>query len=126
VGGMMGQNQGNHHLPAKRVGIYIGNLTWWTTDQDVTDAISAVGVNDVLDIKFFENRANGQSKGRYERQRFAASGRTVKMADGVDIDLYADDLEQDFNQDNYNDHDQNVDLYDDVIAAPSSDGNSDE
>ncbi|EEC08601.1 cleavage and polyadenylation specificity factor, putative [Ixodes scapularis] len=63
VGGMMGQNQGNHHLPAKRVGIYIGNLTWWTTDQDVTDAISAVGVNDVLDIKFFENRANGQSKG---------------------------------------------------------------
>ncbi|KAL1472957.1 hypothetical protein MTO96_039041, partial [Rhipicephalus appendiculatus] len=48
------------------------------------------------------------------------------MADGVDIDLYADDLEQDFNQEGYNEHDANVDLYDDVIAAPSSDGNTDE
>ncbi|KAL3185136.1 hypothetical protein MRX96_031012 [Rhipicephalus microplus] len=48
------------------------------------------------------------------------------MADGVDIDLYADDLEQDFNQEGYNEHDSNVDLYDDVIAAPSSDGNADE
>ncbi|XP_064480614.1 cleavage and polyadenylation specificity factor subunit 6-like isoform X3 [Ornithodoros turicata] len=57
------QGTNNHHAPAKRVAIYIGNLTWWTTDQDVTDAINSVGVNDVLDIKFFENRANGQSKG---------------------------------------------------------------
>ncbi|XP_037507636.1 cleavage and polyadenylation specificity factor subunit 6 isoform X13 [Rhipicephalus sanguineus] len=62
VPGIGNQSQGNSH-PSKRVALYIGNLTWWTTDQDVTDAISAVGVNDVLDIKFFENRANGQSKG---------------------------------------------------------------
>ncbi|XP_077558888.1 cleavage and polyadenylation specificity factor subunit 6-like isoform X4 [Haemaphysalis longicornis] len=62
VSGMGNQSQGNSH-PSKRVALYIGNLTWWTTDQDVTDAIGAVGVNDVLDIKFFENRANGQSKG---------------------------------------------------------------
>ncbi|XP_050040486.1 cleavage and polyadenylation specificity factor subunit 6-like isoform X3 [Dermacentor andersoni] len=62
VSGIGNQSQGNSH-PSKRVALYIGNLTWWTTDQDVTDAISAVGVNDVLDIKFFENRANGQSKG---------------------------------------------------------------
>ncbi|KAH7953908.1 hypothetical protein HPB49_014127 [Dermacentor silvarum] len=45
-----------------------GNTDEWTTDQDVTDAISAVGVNDVLDIKFFENRANGQSKGELHGQ----------------------------------------------------------
>ncbi|KAL3229893.1 hypothetical protein MRX96_023517 [Rhipicephalus microplus] len=62
VSGVGNQSQGNSH-PSKRVALYIGNLTWWTTDQDVTDAINAVGVNDVLDIKFFENRANGQSKG---------------------------------------------------------------
>uniref|UniRef100_A0A8C2GSQ2 Cleavage and polyadenylation specificity factor subunit 6 n=1 Tax=Cyprinus carpio TaxID=7962 RepID=A0A8C2GSQ2_CYPCA len=37
--------------------------TTWTTDEDLTDAIRSVGINDVLEIKFFENRANGQSKG---------------------------------------------------------------
>lgn len=40
-----------------------GNLTWWTTDQDITDAIQKVGVQDMIDVKFFENRSNGQSKG---------------------------------------------------------------
>ncbi|XP_013785520.1 cleavage and polyadenylation specificity factor subunit 6-like isoform X2 [Limulus polyphemus] len=49
--------------PTKRVAVYVGNLTWWTTDQDVIDAINKLGVNDVLDVKFYENRANGQSKG---------------------------------------------------------------
>ncbi|KAG2469385.1 CPSF6 factor, partial [Polypterus senegalus] len=47
----------------KRIALYIGNLTWWTTDEDLTEAIHSVGINDVLEIKFFENRANGQSKG---------------------------------------------------------------
>lgn len=35
----------------------------WTTDEDLTDAIRSIGITDVLEIKFFENRANGQSKG---------------------------------------------------------------
>jgi len=35
----------------------------WTTDQDVTDAILDLGINDIFEVKFFENRANGQSKG---------------------------------------------------------------
>lgn len=47
----------------KKVSIYVGNLTWWTTDKDLQDAISALGVNDLIEIKFYENRANGQSKG---------------------------------------------------------------
>ena len=48
---------------SRRIAIYVGNLTWWTSDSDVTDAIHAIGVSDVSDVKFFENRANGQSKG---------------------------------------------------------------
>lgn len=44
-------------------GLYVGNLTWWTTDQDVINAINSVGINDVQEVKFFENRNNGQSKG---------------------------------------------------------------
>lgn len=47
----------------KRVAAYIGNLTWWTTDQDLTEAMQSLGVNDIVEIKFYENRANGQSKG---------------------------------------------------------------
>ncbi|XP_072002776.1 cleavage and polyadenylation specificity factor subunit 6 isoform X1 [Engystomops pustulosus] len=49
--------------PGKRIALYIGNLTWWTTDDDLTDAVHSLGVNDILEIKFYENRANGQSKG---------------------------------------------------------------
>jgi len=43
--------------------LYIGNLTWWTTDQDIQDAVSSIGVADFVEVKFYENRANGQSKG---------------------------------------------------------------
>lgn len=35
----------------------------WTTDDDVIGAIKSIGVSDFMDIKFFENRTNGQSKG---------------------------------------------------------------
>ncbi|XP_036177532.1 cleavage and polyadenylation specificity factor subunit 6-like [Myotis myotis] len=47
----------------KRIALYIGNLTRWTTDEDLTEAVHPLGVNDILEIKFLENRANGQSKG---------------------------------------------------------------
>lgn len=42
---------------------YVGNLTWWTTDEQVINAIQECGVTDFISIKFFENRINGQSKG---------------------------------------------------------------
>jgi hypothetical protein len=35
----------------------------WTTDADVENAISAIGVQDLVEVRFHENRANGQSKG---------------------------------------------------------------
>ncbi|OTF69397.1 cleavage and polyadenylation specificity factor-like protein [Euroglyphus maynei] len=38
-------------------------LTQWTTDEDVIKSLSSINVNDVTEVKFFENRANGQSKG---------------------------------------------------------------
>ncbi|TGZ62475.1 hypothetical protein CRM22_007412 [Opisthorchis felineus] len=47
----------------KRVETYVGNLTWWTTDQDLLETTNALGINDVVEIKFHENRQNGQSKG---------------------------------------------------------------
>ncbi|VDN97874.1 unnamed protein product [Rodentolepis nana] len=37
--------------------------TKWTTDVDITEAFNGIGIRDILEIKFHENRTNGQSKG---------------------------------------------------------------
>ncbi|KAF8560935.1 hypothetical protein P879_01917 [Paragonimus westermani] len=54
-------NMGLHN--GRRIATYVGNLTWWTTDQDLLEAANKLGINDVVEIKFHENRQNGQSKG---------------------------------------------------------------
>lgn len=56
-----GNNIGISH--GRKHQLYIGNLTWWTTDQDIAAAVQEIGVKDFADVKFFENRANGLSKG---------------------------------------------------------------
>uniref|UniRef100_A0A8R1HIG9 RRM domain-containing protein n=1 Tax=Caenorhabditis japonica TaxID=281687 RepID=A0A8R1HIG9_CAEJA len=44
---------------------YVGNLLWYTTDSDLFKAIASTGLSysQFADMKFFENRTNGQSKG---------------------------------------------------------------
>ncbi|CAK6447499.1 unnamed protein product [Pipistrellus nathusii] len=49
--------------PGKRSAVYIGDLTWWTTAEDLAEAVHSLGVHDILEIRFFEERANGRSKG---------------------------------------------------------------
>ena len=49
--------------PPRRYQLYVGNLTWWTSDQDIQDAVQDQGVADFIDVKFYENKINGQSKG---------------------------------------------------------------
>jgi hypothetical protein len=49
---------------ARRVSCYIGNLTWWTNDKHLTEVIqNQLEISDLIDIKFYENKINGQSKG---------------------------------------------------------------
>ncbi|XP_075693786.1 cleavage and polyadenylation specificity factor subunit 7 isoform X3 [Rhinoderma darwinii] len=50
----------------KKASVYIGNFSWWTTDQQLLSAIRSVGVHDPVELKFAENRANGKSKGYAE------------------------------------------------------------
>eukprot|EP00096_Caligus_rogercresseyi_P005833 TRINITY_DN2186_c0_g1_i2.p1 TRINITY_DN2186_c0_g1~~TRINITY_DN2186_c0_g1_i2.p1 ORF type:complete len:481 (+),score=200.70 TRINITY_DN2186_c0_g1_i2:28-1470(+) len=53
---------GSASVPGRKYQVYVGNLTWWTTDADVSEAVGSI-VQDFLEVKFYENRANGQSKG---------------------------------------------------------------
>ena len=65
------QSNGNHHsngafkynFQGKKYSVYVGNLQWWTSDLDLMKLIQTLGVNDIIEIKFMENRSNGQSKG---------------------------------------------------------------
>ena len=38
-------------------------LLQWTSDRDIQEALNDIGVHDFVEVKFYENRANGQSKG---------------------------------------------------------------
>lgn len=38
-------------------------MTWWTTDEDLRKVFNDFGIYDIVDIKFYDNRSNGQSKG---------------------------------------------------------------
>ncbi|CAF2709850.1 unnamed protein product [Rotaria sp. Silwood2] len=62
-GSTTGRNTPSSGYNGKRVSLYVGQLTWWTTDADLADAIHDLGINDLLEVKFHENRVNGQSKG---------------------------------------------------------------
>ncbi|KAM4720676.1 cleavage and polyadenylation specificity factor subunit 7 isoform 2-T4 [Rhinophrynus dorsalis] len=68
----------------KKVSIYIGTFSWWTTDQQLLSAIRSVGVRDPVELKFAENRANGQSKGYAE----------VVVSSDASVNLLLDQLSQ--------------------------------
>ncbi len=55
--------ESNRVTHTRRHHIYVGNLTWWTTDREVEEAMLGLGIHDCIEVKFHENRANGQSKG---------------------------------------------------------------
>lgn len=49
-------------LPEKKT-LLIGNLTWWTTEEDLASCIRSAGICNVDKIRFYEVPKGGQSKG---------------------------------------------------------------
>lgn len=52
--------------PPKRLSLYIGNFPWWISDVDILNLAQTLGVKDMIEIKFAENKVNGQSRGYVE------------------------------------------------------------
>ncbi|XP_043956134.1 cleavage and polyadenylation specificity factor subunit 7-like [Gambusia affinis] len=50
----------------RKLSIYVGNFPWWTSDKDLTSLALRLGVKDIADIRFAENKVNGQSRGYAE------------------------------------------------------------
>ncbi|RVE74459.1 hypothetical protein OJAV_G00022430 [Oryzias javanicus] len=50
----------------RRLAIYIGNFPWWTSDKDLMRMAQKLGVMDITEIRFAENKVNGQSRGYAE------------------------------------------------------------
>eukprot|EP01119_Soliformovum_irregulare_P015908 TRINITY_DN454_c0_g1_i1.p1 TRINITY_DN454_c0_g1~~TRINITY_DN454_c0_g1_i1.p1 ORF type:complete len:347 (-),score=89.86 TRINITY_DN454_c0_g1_i1:50-1090(-) len=57
--------------------IYVGNLTWWTTDQEIETLFGPYGR--IKNLRFFEDKVNGKSKGfvliEYKSSEAAKSAR---------------------------------------------------
>lgn len=51
---------------ARKLSIYVGNFPWWVSDMDLIFMAQQLGVKDVTDVKFAENKVNGQSRGYAE------------------------------------------------------------
>ncbi|KAI3384377.1 hypothetical protein SNEBB_008606 [Seison nebaliae] len=47
----------------RRYGALVGQLQWYTNEEDLSRYIHECGIDEIGSIKFYENRANGQSLG---------------------------------------------------------------
>lgn len=65
--------------------LYVGDLHWWTTDADIERAVSYYGR--VKEIKFFDERASGKSKG-YCQVEFYDSAAAAACKEGMDGHIF--------------------------------------
>ncbi|XP_030233372.1 cleavage and polyadenylation specificity factor subunit 7 isoform X1 [Gadus morhua] len=62
--------------------LYVGNFSWWISDKDLMHMAQSLGVMDIIEIKFAENKINGQSRG-YAEVVVASEGSLRTLLDKV-------------------------------------------
>uniref|UniRef100_A0A3Q0R906 Cleavage and polyadenylation specific factor 7 n=1 Tax=Amphilophus citrinellus TaxID=61819 RepID=A0A3Q0R906_AMPCI len=53
--------KGGNYL--RRLSVYVGHFPWWVTDKDLISMAKGLGVKNIIEIKFAEDRSNGVSRG---------------------------------------------------------------
>ncbi|KAJ0679838.1 putative RNA recognition motif domain, nucleotide-binding alpha-beta plait domain superfamily [Helianthus annuus] len=79
-GHQMGVNQVRPPADNGATTLFVGELHWWTTDAELENVLSQYGR--VKEIKFFDERASGKSKG-YCQVDFYDSGSAAACKDGM-------------------------------------------
>ncbi|KAK9050907.1 hypothetical protein SSX86_027532 [Deinandra increscens subsp. villosa] len=79
-GHQMGANQVRPPSENGATTLFVGELHWWTTDAELENVLSQYGR--VKEIKFFDERASGKSKG-YCQVDFYDSGSAAACKDGM-------------------------------------------
>jgi len=64
-------------FPSDQATLLIANLTWYTSDQDLEELFSPFGK--IKDIKFFEDKRNGKSKGAATIEFYNAESASSSM-----------------------------------------------
>ncbi|XP_069079353.1 cleavage and polyadenylation specificity factor subunit 7 [Pleurodeles waltl] len=86
-------NFSNYAARKGRASVYVGNFAWWTTDQQLETIIRSVGVRDLIELKFAENRSNGQSKGYAEIVVASESSASQLIANLSSRNVHGDPLD---------------------------------
>ncbi|PWA97716.1 Nucleotide-binding, alpha-beta plait [Artemisia annua] len=77
---MVNENQARPPADNGATTLFVGELHWWTTDAELENVLSQYGR--VKEIKFFDERASGKSKG-YCQVDFYESGSAAACKDGM-------------------------------------------
>ncbi|RUP51613.1 hypothetical protein BC936DRAFT_146976 [Jimgerdemannia flammicorona] len=68
--------------------LYIGELTWWTTDEDIKAIATEAGVgHELRDVTFYEHKVNGKSRGvaYAEFNTVDAAAKTKELLDDTEV-----------------------------------------
>ncbi|KAE8664603.1 RNA-binding family protein isoform 5 [Hibiscus syriacus] len=82
---MMNENQVRPSIENGPTVLYVGELHWWTTDAELECVLSQYGR--VKDIKFFDERASGKSKG-YCQVEFYDSASAAACKEGMNSYMF--------------------------------------
>jgi RNA recognition motif-containing protein len=79
-------------MNSKKSSLYIGNLTWWTSQEDVEEAVRGTGCQTMIACNVAENPRNGKSRG-YAQVDFSTPDAATFVKERLEnLELYGNRL----------------------------------